>query len=423
LTIVFSILVLAALLVVGFVVSRPRGPIITQASLSHSTITPNADGDTDLVEIDYRIRRQSFVSIYFLDENETRYDFRTDETRARGEYSVLFSGVVDGYTHPGEDIAGEIVSRLLPDGEYTWVLEAVDAITDKIDQRTGTLVVADADDLLPALEEFTVSPETFTPNQDGIQDLMWINLYLPKAADLLVYLTGEDGTRYYIPEYQQETASGEGGRHSFQWDGGVDLGREPPPDGDYDVYVQSTDAEGQRVVQTGQVSIALGGVPLAEIVGQPIGDTVEFSSETVLLGDVLYFQLTVENYGDAPIRTTGPEPGYVYEQDENFASTDYYVESGAWRVGINCDTCESDYPWRWGLGSHSDLTAIEVEDTTYYYLMPGERAVVSGGIRLTNIVPSRNPQYFWAGLIHEDVAIAEVNQRVDPHQIKIVSPD
>jgi hypothetical protein len=45
---------------------------------------------------------------------------------------------------------------------------------------------------------------------------------------------------------------------------------------------------------------------------------------------------------------------------------------------------------------------------------------VSGGIVLDHIVESRNPQYFWAGLIHQDVEIALVNNRVDPHSITIV---
>ena len=36
--------------------------------------------------------------------------------------------------------------------------------------------------------------------------------------------------------------------------------------------------------------------------------------------------------------------------------------------------------------------------------------------------PDRNPLYFWAGLIHEDVEVAEVNNRVDPELITIEEP-
>jgi hypothetical protein len=48
--------------------------------------------------------------------------------------------------------------------------------------------------------------------------------------------------------------------------------------------------------------------------------------------------------------------------------------------------------------------------------------VVSGGIRFVNVIDARNPQYCWAGLIHEDVEIAPVNNNVDPLFLRIVEP-
>ncbi len=424
LTIVVAVAALALLLGAGYVLSRPRGPVLVSASLVESTITPNADGDTDVTELQYRLRRAADVSITFVGADGETYHFRTDEPRIRGDYRVLFGGVVDPYVRPGETFQGEVMSRLLADGEYEWIVEAEDALTGQVDSLSGTLTVKDADSELPDLWEFTVAPEVFTPNQDGLDDLIWVNVYVPKDATLSVYLLDEEGTRYLMPESQEESQPDTGGRHTFIYDGGVDMGRNPPPDGHYTVRVEATDDEGQTVQREAEVDIAFGGLPLAEIVGQPLGDTVRFSSETVLLGDVLSFELTVENYGDAPIRTTGPAPGYVYEQDELYPATGFFQESGAWRVGIHCDTCETDYPWRWGLGDDSTLTALEdSEGREHLYLMPGERAVITGGVRLTNIVDSRNPQEFWAGLIHEDVAIAPANQRVDPHWIKIEPVD
>jgi hypothetical protein len=49
--------------------------------------------------------------------------------------------------------------------------------------------------------------------------------------------------------------------------------------------------------------------------------------------------------------------------------------------------------------------------------MPKQRVEVTGGIVLDKIIASRNPQFFWAGLIHEDVAV--VNDRVDPNRVTI----
>lgn len=423
-TLLVSAIVVAAFIGAGFLLTRPIGPVITDAAFGSAEISPNADGAFDITSISYRVWREARVSIYFQDSQGRRYDFRKNETRVFGAYSVLFSGVVDGFSLPDETTQGTIVSRLMPDGDYTWIIEATDAQTGKVDQATGKLTVRDADTELPDLWEFTISPETFTPNQDGLDDRVWINVFVPKPALLTVYLIDASGKQYFIPESPQSRKAGEEGRHSFEFEGGVDLGISPPPDGTYTVLVDAHDDEGQRVRRTGQVSIQNGGVPLAEIVAQPVGDTLVLNQESIKLGDTLTFTLTVENYGDAPIRTTGPFPGYSYEQSDTFPSTGYYEESGAWRVGINCDTCLTDYPWRWALGSPDTLTAIKAGDgRTHYYLMPGERAVVAGSIRLTNIVPSRNPQQFWAGLIHEDVGIAPLNNRVDPHWIEIFTTD
>jgi hypothetical protein len=87
-------------------------------------------------------------------------------------------------------------------------------------------------------------------------------------------------------------------------------------------------------------------------------------------------------------------------------------------VGIGYENALSDYPYRWGLGSPDNLTLIDGQ----YYLMPGERAEVSGGIRVLDRFGVRNPQPMWAGLIHEDVEISLFNNRVDPKRILVDLP-
>jgi len=144
---------------------------------------------------------------------------------------------------------------------------------------------------------------------------------------------------------------------------------------------------------------------------------------TVVIGQTLYFTVTVENYGSAPIRTFGPWSGTVYEQSENSNTLGFFEEDGAWRIGIDCDACIRDYPWRWGVGTPETLTPIPDESgQMHYYLMPNQRAVITGGIVLTEVIDRRNPQYFWAGLIHEAVGISTINNRVDPKQITIEKP-
>ncbi len=413
---------LAGLVLAGaWLALRPAGPPLIAASLSRAAITPNADGDSDVTRVAYRLRRAAAVSIYFLDRQNQRYDFRRDKIRDAGPHEVDFGGVVDAFTQPGETLNGELLSRVLPDGDYTWVIEARDA-AGQASQITGRLNVSLADTTLPDLR-LTVGPPVFTPNQDGLSDRATLNVWLAKdiAPDgLRLALVSNDDSELPIAEAVTDLPFGRRGLHSFDYDGGIDLGLQPPPDGTYTVRATAEDRLGQKVTTTGRLTIRDGGLPRAQIMlGQ-----VDWSAASVALGQTLYFTLTVENYGTAPIRTTGPWSGQVYgAMGTNFKTLSDFEQSGAWRVGINCDTCLSDYPWRWALGTPETLTVIpDDKGQPQYYLMPGQRARVTGGVVLDTVIPSRNPQYFWAGLIHEDVEIAAVNNRVDPDYVTILAP-
>jgi hypothetical protein len=220
------------------------------------------------------------------------------------------------------------------------------------------------------------------------------------------------------------------------------------------VVALAQDDVGQRIQRTATLTINNGGKPRAQIVPQPTGVTVVFETRpyeerfyttreqpgdlinvpsdpqslslttiTMPVGDLLVFKLTVENYGEVPIRTHGSPPGTVYNWDQRASTFDEPDESGAWRVGIDCDTSVIDYPWRWALGDSDSLIAEDDPDSenTYYYLPAHSRSVVWGAVRMTTI-ESRNPQTCWAGLIHEDVEVTETNRAVGPRQIELVDP-
>jgi hypothetical protein len=205
------------------------------------------------------------------------------------------------------------------------------------------------------------------------------------------------------------------------------------------------------VQQSAQLTIQDGGKPRAEIVPQSVGVDVVFAVEpyderfyrsdeeigelvdvpndpqdlratalSVPVGDMLVFKVTVENYSDVPIRTSGPPPGTVYQQTQRAATFKAFDESGAWRVGVDCLTAESDYPWRWAIGTDDDLIQVEDEASgnVYRYLPPGARTVVWGAVRLTEL-EARNPQNCWAGLIHEDVAV--YNSNVGSREVLLVA--
>jgi hypothetical protein len=395
-------------------------PLLSDVAFSADRITPNADGESDVLRIQYRLSRSASLSIYFLDAAGNRYTFRDGEPRAPSAeepYSVYFSGVVDGYALPGETFEGfTVTQRVLQDSVYTWVVEAVEE-TGHTEQVTGTLTVGDADTMLPELLNFTVSPPLFTPNRDSISDRARMNVWLTKEVDsLMVYLLGEDEARYHVAEDERSLAQpGEAGFHSFDYDAGVDLGAEPPPDGAYVVWAEAQDAVGQHTVATSTLTIQEGGIPRGYI----LNAEVEWSATSVLLGETLTFTLTVENDSATPIRTGGPPPGIVYESDQNYATLGETIQSGAFRVGIHCENARINYPWRWAVG---DESVLEETEEGYLYLPPFTRALVTGGIRFVDVVEARNPQYCWAGLIHEDVEVAQVNDRVDPVYLYIQAP-
>ena len=442
-------------LLAGGLILRPPLPLILEAGFDRDLISPNADGEDDIAVFSYALSRPAVVSLSLTSEEGRTFYFRQDQPRADDEYTVLFSGVVDGFLHENEAVYGEIERRLIPNGVYSWQLTAKTESGD-MQSFSGELRVEQGDTPLPIMSEFQIAPDVFSPNQDGVADRVSINVYLEKDVERLdVYLEGPDGSRIPISARVEERQYGEAGRHRFDYEGGIDLGVDPPPDGEYRVIALAQDRVGQRMRMEGQLTIEIGGKPYAEIKPQAVGVDVAFAVQpfaerylstgaalgallplpddsaaladsqqiTVPVGQMLVFRLTIDNYGDVPIRTSGPPPGTVYQQDQLAGSLGMFDESGAWRVGIQCETSMGSFPYRWAIASDKDLIAVEDEASgnTYRYLPPKTRALVWGAIQFTK-AKARNPQNCWAGLIHEDVAISLRNNHVGLRSIMIVDP-
>ena len=415
-----SIFLIGLALVATVVAGCAPRPLLYDVVVSPDHITPNADGEADVTRIAYKLSRNANLSIYFVDEAGERHYWRKDKRRSAGSYDVLFSGVVET---PGQ---GSVKAQLLPDGTYTWVIEATDD-SGHSEQATGTLTIADADASLPELRGFSVSPQVFSPNRDGVDDHVTITYFLPKPATVRVYLENEAGEKFFIPEkVSQRIEPGEVGLHQYDYEGGVDRGAVPPPDGTYTVVAIAEDKMGQRVEERSTLTIQHGGVPRADIINAVVeystgeGLRGDFTSLTIPLGGTLYFTATVENYGDTPVRTTGPEPGTLYTSRQNFSSLGWHQSDGAWRFGIDFEENPGyPYPFRWSLGRHDELEKVVKGDNVFYYLMPGQRVTITGAIQILD-KPPRNPFYLWAGLIHEGVEI--VQNRVSPILITVDVP-
>jgi hypothetical protein len=379
-------------------------------------ITPNADGETDLTKIQFYLNRNATVSFYLTNSAGERFYFRPPRPVSVSEdpYTVYFGGVVEGYQFPGEELDYTVVRRMLPDGVYTWALHA-DGDEGDAATVTGTLTIEDADTELPGIRGFSVYPKVFSPNQDGIADRVTINLFLAKDVESVrVYLRDAEGVEHHIPEDERVTQPNARGLHMYDYDGGIDAGSEPPPDGVYDLLAEAHDAMGQHVITSNTLEIVDAGMPRAYI----LNAEVEYSANTMVISETLCYTLTVENDSNTHIRTTGPWPGTVYRTDQNYNTLGWEQESGVFRVGMDFDTSLRNYPFRWGIGRPGD-NLVEIDG--YWYLPPRARSLVTGCVQVVE-VPVRNPLYYWMGLIHEDVEIAAVNNNVAPNFVEIWEP-
>jgi hypothetical protein len=439
--------------VVGLSLLQPARPLLAEVAFSLDQITPNADGDSDITVIGYTLYRPANVSITFTDtSNGRQFLFRNEAARPANRYQVEFSGVVEGYSLPTDPDGGIIERRLMPNGAYQWQLKAEGENGESMTAE-GQLTISQADARAPLMTGFDLTPEVFTPNQDGYDDRISLNIFLIKPAKLTVYLQNAQNGPYYIAERRDGRPAGEGGAHEFDYDGGVDNNTAPPPDGEYTLTALAQDSEGQRVRRQATVTIRDGGLPNIEIVAQSTGNTVTweagpydprfFSSAeqtgdlieapagvqstmatlTMQKGDLLSFRFTVYNYGTTPLRTIGPVPGTVYDYEQTnaamFPAGSREAFSGAWRAGVACERSETSYPWRWAIGAPGELTVVQRGNETLYYLMPGQSATVWGAIRMTTLIRTRNPQACFVALIHEDVELPNRQNRVGEISVRL----
>ncbi len=113
---------------------------------------------------------------------------------------------------------------------------------------------------------------------------------------------------------------------------------------------------------------------------------VQFTPTTLRAGELLNVSITVRNGTNETLPTQGPDPGFVYDEGDDFRSRGFSEVKNAFRVGIDFDGRSGvDHPYRWGLGAP---------------LAPGQTTTITGSIRLKT---ARTANY-WVGLVREQVA-------------------
>jgi hypothetical protein len=425
-------LALLGLLLLGGCSSRLR-PVLSDVEVWPSAISPNADGEDDVARIAYNIGRNSDVSIYFVDASGERHYFRKERRRSpkRGGYEVYWGGTAQKSLLLDDEYGRQLVqNRVLADGTYTWVIEATDDRGNNA-REEGTITIQDGDGVLPELRNFTVMPQVFRPNQDGLRD-DWVSIsyYLAKDAEhVTVYLVDpqEPNRKYPIEERERVIEPGERGYHEYRYEGGVDLGAEPPPDGTYIIYGEADDAVGNRVEVSSTLTIEEGGKPRADVTEGEIDWIGEMERTVSLpLGGTLCFTATVVNEGPVPLRTSGPWPGQTYKFSENYNTLalnlddeTFFHQAGVWRFGVNYQSAGLDSPYRWAIGRQEDLERRQINGVDQWYLLPGKRGLVYGCIEYDQAPPLES-DLWWGALIHQDVAV--VNNYIDRITVQVGVP-
>jgi len=428
---------LAVLLLLGLGLSGCHlRPLLYDVSVSPDVISPNADGTDDATNIAYKLSRNGQVSIYFVNAEGERFYFREERPRSAGEYRVQWGGTINQRWWLENEFGRQLVeSWVLPDGAYTWVVEATDedGNTERVE---GQIALAGGDVTTPELRKFTVALPVFTPNQDGLDDRTGVSYVLSKDVDnVRVYLYDPEDPRVEVPleEQDRNVEAGKAGYHYYDYDGGVDRGADPPTDGTYVVQAEARDLAGHHVVVSSTLTIKDGGKPRAEVVNGEVhwGDvlrSLEGTEMYIPLGSTVVFTTYIENYGRVPIRTSGPPSGTHYRSDQNYntlalemGQDSYYQQAGVWRFGVNFDTSQIDFPYRWAAGKREELRCEVMDGREQCFLDPGKRGTVTGSIEMVGPFP-RDAIYAWGGLIHEYVGVNAENNYVGRVLIHIGVP-
>ena len=285
-----------------------QAPLLSDISVEPAAITPDMDGHDDVARIRYRIGREALVSIDLIGSDGTVHRFRDAKRRSAGAYEALFGGVIDG--------------RMLPDDRYTLRIRV--QARDATGRASASVAPAEAelgldlrggDTKPPAILNLSVQPSVFSPNQDGLGDRVAIGYRLDEAAEMRLWLADANGD--YVTDILETVASarfaGQPGPHQYDYDAGVDADAPPPPDGEYQIVAEARDRSGNTSRETVGLTIRDGGQPRVTLSGD-----VDWSQSLIELGQTLSFTVTVENIGATPIRTFGPEPGFVYDNRASF---------------------------------------------------------------------------------------------------------
>ena len=353
------------------------GDTISNVRVSSDTLVPGSSGigkPAGSIQVSYTLGRDGDVTATL--DGPVKAVLLSDSQKA-GDHIVRFNGTIEQNTPlPGSDAT--LMRSVAPAGDYT--------ITITSGSATGSAAfkVAAVTSSVPSIQNLLAHPNTISPNQDAIDDVGELTFRTDMTATLSANLFSSTGDKTSM---LAPTKKGPGEQNVVI--NGKDALGKTLPDGVYTATVRADDTLGNRVEASTPITITGGGEPSITLL------SVDFTPTQIIAGGEISVTIKLKNTGNVPLRTQGPDPGYMYTTNDSYSSIEggkWVDKAGLWRAGVDWDGNSGSggpyrYPFRWGFGKT---------------LMPGEEVTTGGTIR---ILKQEHTMWFFAGVLQEGVRI------------------
>ncbi|TAK08359.1 MAG: hypothetical protein EPO39_04595, partial [Candidatus Manganitrophaceae bacterium] len=207
-----------------------------------------------------------------------------------GELPATWASVASGTNPVRESLIGQWNTFGL-DGRWTLRLTA----TDTVGNRNVSSVTIDLGARKTLIKDAGVTPQLFSPNNDGKRDTATIRYELTDAASVAIEITDANGL---IKKHLSETASSSG-TYDIIWDG-KDDGGAVIPDGAYSLRITAALSANPAFTQSETVSASIDATPPMITLGQPLNETYFRTDVTVngTISDSNLSEYTISYSGD-----------------------------------------------------------------------------------------------------------------------------
>lgn len=152
-------------------------PLVTDVSLSPSTLSPNGDAVDDEATLGYGLSKKSLLTIYVADEKGNTYLLEREGEKTAALHSHLWNGTAGG--------------RLLPDGTYSLHIQARDQAGNLTDHIEKAVIAGGG---TPRLE---ITSVRFTPQSVPLGGILNVEIKVRNAGTTTLRTIGPPpGTAY-----------------------------------------------------------------------------------------------------------------------------------------------------------------------------------------------------------------------------------